>query len=76
MFLFAVKCIKNTPGYFAERLYKSMKVQQTLIIKSLKIKYEFHLSIRITETNILLYFPNLLSYVSMYILSKYLSKYV
>uniref|UniRef100_A0A8C6UXV7 Annexin n=1 Tax=Neogobius melanostomus TaxID=47308 RepID=A0A8C6UXV7_9GOBI len=25
LFSFPVKCIKNTPGYFAERLYKSMK---------------------------------------------------
>lgn len=23
----SVKCIKNTPGYFAERLYKAMKVR-------------------------------------------------
>lgn len=26
-FLVSVKCIKNTPGYFAERLYKAMKVR-------------------------------------------------
>jgi len=25
-FTFAVKCIKNKPAFFAERLYKSMKV--------------------------------------------------
>uniref|UniRef100_A0A671LVN2 Annexin n=1 Tax=Sinocyclocheilus anshuiensis TaxID=1608454 RepID=A0A671LVN2_9TELE len=25
VFLYAVKCIKNTPAYFAERLYKAMK---------------------------------------------------
>lgn len=27
LFPVSVKCIKNTPGYFAERLYKAMKVR-------------------------------------------------
>lgn len=26
LFLFAVKCLKNTPAFFAERLHKAMKV--------------------------------------------------
>lgn len=28
-----VKCIKNTPGYFAERLYKAMKVRHLVLME-------------------------------------------
>lgn len=29
----SVKCIKNTPGYFAERLYKAMKVRPHILFR-------------------------------------------
>lgn len=31
IFSVSVKCIKNTPAYFAERLYKAMKVRLGLV---------------------------------------------
>ena len=31
VFSFPVKCIKNTNAYFAERLYKAMKVRNSVL---------------------------------------------
>lgn len=32
IFSVSVKCIKNTPAYFAERLYKAMKVRNPVLL--------------------------------------------
>lgn len=36
----SVKCIKNTPGYFAERLYKAMKVRAHILFR-MEIKVDY-----------------------------------
>lgn len=34
---FAVKCIKNTPGYFAERLHKAMAVSKNFVMEIIEL---------------------------------------
>lgn len=56
VFSFPVKCIKNTPAYFAERLYKAMKVSNLVLFGLLFCVYIYDLK---RDQNIQLMSPSL-----------------